>query len=137
MARWEWADRNGHRVLTWLAVVGLAAGAGLAVFGLPGADLHGPLHYLGIMDPLCGATRGVRLTFLGDIPRAWQYNPASIPISVATLAMLLRAVVGWLTGRWVNATITWTRQLRTLAIVLLIILWVNQQLHAELLLTRL
>lgn len=134
---WEWADTNGHRALTWLAVVGLVAGAGLAAFGLPAADLHGPLHYLGIMDPLCGATRGVRLTFLGDFPKAWLYNPAAIPLSLATLAMVLRAALGWLTGRWVNATIRWTPALRTLVLVLLISLWINQQLHAQLLLTRL
>lgn len=134
---WKLADADGHRALTWVAVFGLAAGTGLAVLGLPGADLHGPLHYLGIMDPLCGATRGVRLTFLGDLPAAWRYNPAAIPLSAATLAMVLRGLTGWLTGWWVNVTITWTRQVRTLATVLLVILWVNQQLHAPLLLTRL
>jgi len=30
----------------------------LAAVGLPPVDLHGPLHYLGVMDPLCGMTRG-------------------------------------------------------------------------------
>jgi len=60
--RWEQADR--HPTLTPLAAAGLLAAAILAVVGLPPVDLHGPLHRLGIMDPLCGMTRGV-VGFLG------------------------------------------------------------------------
>ena len=46
-------SRDEHRWLTLLAVAGLAIALGMAVFGLPPVDLHGPLHRVGIMDPLC------------------------------------------------------------------------------------
>jgi hypothetical protein len=53
---WEPVDR--HRWAGLLAVAGLAAGGAMAIFGLPPVDLHGPLHYAGIMDPLCGGHVG-------------------------------------------------------------------------------
>lgn len=55
---WSPADQHG-RQLTWLAAGGLLVGVVLAVSGPPRIDLHGPLHHLGIMDPMCGMTRGV------------------------------------------------------------------------------
>jgi hypothetical protein len=127
---------DGHRVLTWLAPLGVVAGASLAVLGLPAADLHGPLHYLGLMDPLCGATRGVRLAFLGDLAGAWRYNPAAIPLAVGAVFMLARGLLGWVTGRWINAELRWTPTTRTLLVILIVALWVNQQANAPLLLTR-
>jgi len=66
--RWEWLGR--------VALVGLAAGAVLAIAGLPPVDVHGPLHYVGIMDPLCGGTRGLRLMMRGHLASAWRDNPA-------------------------------------------------------------
>ena len=76
-ARWRLDSADAHRALTWPALLGVVAGTSLAVLGLPTADLHGPLHYVGLMDPLCGATRGVRLAFLGDLSGAWRSNPQS------------------------------------------------------------
>jgi hypothetical protein len=127
---------DGHRVLTWLALLGVGAGAGLAVLGLPAADLHGPLHYLGLMDPLCGATRGVRLAFLGDLPGAWRYNPAATPLAAGAVVMLARGLLGWVTGRWINVDVRWTPTTRMVIGVLILALWVNQQWNAPLLLTR-
>jgi hypothetical protein len=60
-----------------LAAAGLLAAGVLAVVGLPPVDLHGPLHRLGIMDPLCGMTRGVVAVLRGQLGRAVAYNPAS------------------------------------------------------------
>jgi hypothetical protein len=134
--RWRVDGADGHRVLTWLAPLGVVAGASLAVLGLPAADLHGPLHYLGLMDPLCGATRGVRLAFLGDLAGAWRYNPAAIPLAVGAVFMLARGLLGWVTGRWINAELRWTPTTRTLLVILIVALWVNQQANAPLLLTR-
>src|SRR6266536_2829238 len=81
LARLAWAPVDHHRRLTHLAVGGLLAGAILAVTGPPPLDLHGPLHYLGIMDPGCGMTRGVLWTLRGRLDRAWAYNPASRPLA--------------------------------------------------------
>jgi len=53
--RWSLEPRDAHRVATGPgAAAALAAAAGMAVFGLPPVDLHGLLHHVGIMDPLCG-----------------------------------------------------------------------------------
>jgi hypothetical protein len=73
--RLTWADHDQHARLSRLVITGLAAGTAMAIFGLPPVDIHGPLHYLGIMDPLCGSTRGARLALLGHIAQAWRYNP--------------------------------------------------------------
>jgi hypothetical protein len=134
--RWRVDRTDGHRVLTWLAPLGMVAGMSLAVLGLPPVDLHGPLHYLGLMDPLCGATRGVRLAFLGDPAGSWRYNPAAIPLAAGAVLMLTRGLLGWLTGWWINADLRWTPTTRTLIAILIVALWVNQQWNAPLLLTR-
>src|SRR6266487_3544477 len=93
-----------------------------AVTGPPPLDLHGPLHYLGIMDPLCGMTRGVLWTLRGRLERAWAYNPASLLLVAGALAVLVRAGVGWLTGRWLTVTLgharrPWSRLLPALALI--------------------
>ena len=91
----------------------MVAGTSLAVLGLPTADLHGPLHYVGLMDPLCGATRGVRLAFLGDLSGAWRSNPAAIPLAAGAVFPVARSLLGCATGRWINAELTWTPTIKT------------------------
>jgi len=73
--RLVWTDHDQRARLSRLAIIGLAVGIAIAIFGLPPVDIHGPLHYLGIMDPLCGATRGARLALQGHLAQAWRYNP--------------------------------------------------------------
>ena len=68
-------DVDRHRTLTGLAAGGLVLAAAWALLGLPPVDLHGPLHRYGVMDPLCGGTRAVRLATLGGWADAWGYNP--------------------------------------------------------------
>jgi hypothetical protein len=124
------ADENP--VWTRIALGGLAIAVLLAIFGLPPVDLHGPLHYLGVMDPLCGGTRSVYLTLHGHLREALHYNPAGPMLVVAALAVLIRAAVGRLTSYWVRV-----RPPRRLSIavgvVALVALEVNQQLHVALL----
>lgn len=134
--RWRLDSADAHRALTWLAPLGVVAGTSLAVLGLPAPDLHGPLHYLGLLDPLCGATRGVRLAFLGDLTGAWRYNPAAIPLAAGAVFMVARSLLGWATGCWINAELKWTPTIKTVLCVLIVALWVNQQRNAPLLLTR-
>jgi Protein of unknown function (DUF2752) len=132
---WSPVDRSGPQ-LTWLAAGGLLVGVALAVTGPPPIDLHGPLHHLGIMDPVCGMTRGVVWTLRGHIGRAWTYNPASPLLVAGALAVLVRAGIGWRTGRWLTVTVRDGLLLRVVAVVEVLALWANQQQHAALLVTR-
>jgi hypothetical protein len=129
--RWEQADR--HPTLAPLAAAGLLAAAVLAVVGLPPVDLHGPLHRLGIMDPLCGMTRGTVAMLRGRLGQAVAYNPASPLLIAGALLALGRWLVGRLTGRWLDATLRPTPRTVGLAAALVLVLWVNQQAHATLL----
>ena len=137
-------SKSGRRVLqvelvdrypwwTWLALLSAAMIALLSVAGLPPVDLHGPLHYLGIMDPLCGGTRSVYLTMHGDLAAAIRYNPAAPLVPLATLAVLARAAVGRLFGRWITPTPPRGVVFFCFAAIALIVLEVNQQLNADLL----
>lgn len=131
----SWDPRDQYRWLGPLAGAVLVIGASMAAFGLPPVDLHGPLHYLGIMDPLCGGTRGVRLALRGDLGGAWRYNPLSIPVVAAALVALVRHAFGSVTGRWVTLRIARPWPLLITGAVLLAALEVNQQAHADLLRT--
>jgi hypothetical protein len=95
-----------HRRLTVtataIAAVGLLIAAALAAFGLPGGDVHPPLHYLGIMDPLCGGTRAARLTVQGDLAGAWTYNPLGIVVVLGAALVLIRTLLGAVGGRWLD-----------------------------------
>jgi hypothetical protein len=129
--RWEREDR--HPTLAPLAAAGLLAAAVLAVVGLPPVDLHGPLHRLGIMDPLCGMTRGTVALLRGQLGQAVAYNPASPLLVAGALLALGRWLVGRLTGRWLDATLRRTPLTVGLAAAMVLALWVNQQAHAALL----
>lgn len=129
--RWDSTDR--HRVFTALALTGLAIGSMLAVFGLPPVDLHGPQHYLGVMGPLCGGTRGLRFALLGEWGQAWGYNPLSVILVVGAVGCLVRHLVGWCSGRWLTVHLRWGPVTIGLLVLAIIALGINQQLHADLL----
>ena len=121
------AANDEHPWLGVLATIGLVAGALLAVFGLPPVDLHGPLHYLGIMDPLCGGTRGVHAALRGEFGQAWRYNPLSLPLLAGAVLVLARQAAGMLTGRWLTIHLTRPRTVLITAIALGLLLEINQQ----------
>lgn len=137
---WRVDQADAWRAGTVAAVVGLAIGIMLAVFGLPPVDLHTPLHHAGIMDPLCGGTRALRLAALGQWGQSWMYNPLGIPVLLGFAALVARAIAGGATGRWYAVGIGWTTTriwtATTGAVVLLIALEVRQQSIAELLMAR-
>lgn len=133
---WRWETSDRHRPWTLLAAAAVTAGVALAVLGLPPVDWHGPLHRFGIMDPLCGATRGVRLTLRGDLAGAVLYNPAAPGLVAAAALVLLRAAFGAMTGRWLTVQLARSRTAAMTAAVLVAALWINQQAHAPLLLAR-
>ena len=129
------ADRDRRRGWTISAAV-LAFGAVvLRVVGVPPVDLHGPLHYLGIMDPLCGGTRATYLLLSGDPAAAARYNPIVFPLAAIAAGLLVRAAFGVLGRRWWEIHLP--RSWRTAGLVLLIVavaaLSVRQQLEADLL----
>jgi hypothetical protein len=113
-----------------LAIVGLTLGVAMAQAGLSPVNLHGPLHYLGIIDPRCGGTRSVRLAVLGQWADSWRYNPLGLPFMLGAELLLLRAVVGWISCRWLTPMIRWTSRRRRAAWVvsgvLLVLMEINQ-----------
>ena len=133
----NWQRRDQHRLITFLAMLGVGTAAGMAVFGLPPVDLHGPFHRFGVMDPLCGGTRAARYTAQGEWALAWRYNPLGIVTVAGAVAVTGRTVVGALTRRWLTVQVHWTSTRRRAAIllvlVLLVALEVRQQLRADLL----
>ena len=137
----SWARRDGHREITYLAALGAATAAAIAIYGLPGVDLHPPLHRLGIMDPLCGGTRAARFAAQGQVAEAWTYNPLGIVTVYGAGIALLRAALGLLGGRWLTITVAWTPRRRRVAwlvaAVLFVALEVRQQSRADLLMQTL
>lgn len=127
----EQTDRDPLAGLTWAAAGGLVVAALLARLGMPPVNLHSPLHVAGIMDPLCGMTRGSAATLRGDLRRAWWYNPASPLVILGGLAVLARWVVGRVTGGWLSARVKVTRVPVAVAGVVLAALELNQQLHVD------
>ncbi|SFQ69691.1 Protein of unknown function [Amycolatopsis arida] len=132
-----WSGRDRARGWTTAAVVFAVGAVVLRIVGVPPVDVHGVLHYVGVMDPLCGGTRATYLLLAGRPGAAAAYNPAVFPLAAAALALLTRAAVGLVTGRWLD--VRWPRPWRRVllgAVVLAVVaLTVRQQLHAELLLS--
>lgn len=131
----RWSHRDELRGLTVAAGLAVVAAVALRTVGVPQVDLHGPLHYLGIMDPLCGGTRATFLLLAGDPVAAAQYNPLVFPLWTLVAAVLIRAGIGSLSGRWLDLRACGrTRRVLLVALALAVIaLAVRQQLHAELL----
>ncbi len=136
MVSWEFRDR--YRWGAGLAVAVLLAAGLMAVLGLPPVDLHPPWHRFGVMDPLCGGTRAARYTVRGEWSEAWNYNPLGVLTVLGAGALILRSLVGMVSGRWLRVRIRWTpRRIRTavaIAIILVTVLEIRQQLRADLLL---
>lgn len=130
-------SRDRYRWLTLTSIGLLAIAGGMALLGLPPIDLHGPNHWFGIMDPLCGGTRAARYTALGEWGPAWKYHPLGIVTVLAVGLLVVRAAVGALTRRWIALDISWTKPGRWMAVIvvvlLVIALEIRQQGRADLL----
>ena len=125
-------DAPDTLVWTWLALIGWGGAVTLAIAGVPSVDLHGPLHYAGIMDPFCGATRSVYLTMRGQWDAALRYNPTGPVLLIAAAVSVLRGVAWWVAGRWVQLRVS-PRSMFTLVVLAGVALQVRQQLNVELL----
>ncbi|GAB3930247.1 hypothetical protein GCM10029976_031600 [Kribbella albertanoniae] len=126
-------SRDPHRSLTALTLTGLLTAVVLAVAGVPRANLHGPLHFAGIMDPLCGGTRATYLFAHGQWTAAWTYNPIIFPLAFAAAVLLCRTVIGLTTRRWLGFRLSHKRLWIIALLVAIAALEVRQQLHADLL----
>jgi hypothetical protein len=131
MFAWDTVDR--HRPLTLLAVAGVVLGALMATFGLPPVDIHGPLHFDGVMDPLCRATRAVRYAFRVEWALSWRYNPLGVVLAIGGILLLIRAAAGLTTGRWLTVRIRWSRWLLIALGILVVALEIRQLARADLL----
>ena len=131
----RWSDRDQSAWPAGAAAFAVLAALALRIVGVPPIDVHGPLHYLGIMDPLCGGTRATFLMLSGDPSAAARYNPLVFPLAAVVLVVLLRAGIGTLTGRWLNVRPSRgvRRALLVVVAVAVAALAVRQQLHADLL----
>lgn len=123
----SWSDVDHLPLLVAWVAIGAVGAVAMARFGLPPVALHGPLHNVGVMDPLCGMTRAVRLLARGDLVNAWRYNPGVYLLAVGAVAVVVRWWVGTTTGRWARLRMRpagWV-----LLVVTIVVLDVNQQLH--------
>ena len=116
--------------LTGLVGLGLLGGLYLRAFGLPGADLHGPLHRAGIMDPFCGGTRATYVLMRGDLVGSWSWNPLVPVLAAAALVVISRCLVGLTTHRWLTIDLP-RRGWVAIVAATLVVVEVNQQLQAE------
>ena len=130
-ALFRWAERDRVSVLSAAAAVGVVAAALLAAFGMPPVSIHAPPHFVGIMDPFCGMTRGVAAVARGDFAEAWWFNPASPLVVVALLVMLGRGAYGVISGRWLELRIAHRRLMLATVLIAMAALEVNQQLHVD------
>lgn len=128
-----WRSTDPYPWLTWAGLCGLAVAIGFASFGLPPISLHGPLHFAGVMDPLCGMTRGTTATMRGEISEAMRFNPLSPLIPALLLATVVRSIGGRWSGRWLCTRYVIRPLPLALALIAVTALEVNQQLHADLL----
>src|SRR5437879_3349904 len=88
--RISWTDCDRHGQLGVAALIVFVAGTALAVFGFPPVDFHEPTHYLGIMAPSCGLTRGTAALLGGSLRTGLRYNPASPLVVVGAAVLLVR-----------------------------------------------
>jgi hypothetical protein len=90
---------------------------------------------MGIMDPLCGGTRAVRLALRGDVAGSWAYNPAGLVVALAAILLVVRLAVGLTSGRWLNVMWTPSRRQRGFLLaalmLVLLVLEIRQQQLAE------
>lgn len=130
-----WTERDRWRRITHVVLGGAGAALVLRIVGMPGIDLHGPLHHLGVMDPLCGGTRAAFLLMSGRFGQAAEYNPIVFPLAITAMLIVARAGIGRVTGHWLDIRLPKTAHRIVIAICVaaLVALEVRQQLNAPLL----
>lgn len=129
--RLVWRRYDGAPWLTIAVLVGLAVAAAFKVFGLPSFTTMAPLYSMGVVTPSCGITRSVTSILRGDFALAWRFNPAGFLLIGGAAGVLLRWLVGRVTGRWLGLVITDWRVVVAGVLLAVGALWVNQQANAD------
>lgn len=80
-------------------------------------------------------TRATRLLALGRFSDAWRFNPGSFVVLLSVAVALTRGAVEIIAGRWVHLSVTTRPLVIGLIVAAVTALWVNQQLHAALLMS--
>ncbi len=78
-------------------------------------------------------TRAVQYLSRGELGTAFSYNPAVLLLAAVGAFWSTRAAYGILTGRWLTVAVSSRKLLVATAVAGLILLWANQQMHADLL----
>lgn len=125
------------RWLSWSVLIGLVAVAILAIFGLP------PFHFppaptweFGVVVPTHGLMRASTALAQGQFGVAWAFNPASFLVALVAVATVLRWIVALTTRRWINVSVRFTAWVLIALGLSVAILWINQQLHADLIINE-
>lgn len=124
------ASVDRARYLLPLSAAGVFGALGLRLGGLPKVDPGGPLHSAGIPCPFCGGTRATLALANGHFAAAWSWNPLVPLLAGLVVAVIARAVVGRLTGRWVEVFVPRRLMLGAVALAL-VALQVNQSFQAD------
>jgi hypothetical protein len=102
--------------------------------GLP-FDLPMPTHSFGWIEPSCGLTRGSTAIVRGDLALAWRYNPLSFPVVGIAIAGILRALIGGISGRWLNVGYRPSKVHVFVLLALIAAFWLFQQTKADFIIT--
>jgi hypothetical protein len=135
--RWSWSisDRDEMRWATVASVLGLCAAVALAVIGGMPFDLPMPTHSFGWVEPSCGLTRGSTAIVRGDVALAWRYNPLSFLVVGIAIAGILRALIGGISGRWLNVGYRPSKAHVFVLLALIAAFWLFQQTKADFIIT--
>lgn len=126
-------DDDEMRWTRWVAGLIVVGALYLRLSG-PTIDTDGVLTSLGIVDPFCGGTRGMSALLRGDLGIAWRWNPLAPGVAVFAVLLIARLAVGFASHRWVNVGGRRRSWLMFVGAVLAVV-WVNQQLQADRLIT--
>lgn len=123
-------DDRSRRVssFTWLILGGIILAVAGATLGLPPFGIPMPTWEIGVVTPTCGLTRASVALARGEPGLAWAFNPAAFLLAIVATATVVRAFVGKITGRWVDASVAASGHVWS---VLIWIWWANQQLNAN------
>lgn len=118
--------------LTWFMGAGIVLAGIFAFVGLPPFDLPMPTWAFGVVTPTCGLTRASTALAKGQFATAWAFNPAAYVLAATAIAAVARFTYAMFTKRWVNVSLRPTRLFWACLGALIVVWWVNQQMHADL-----
>ena len=125
------------RVLSWLVLIGIIAAVIFAIFGLPALHFPpAPTWEYGVVVPTHGLMRASTALTRGQFAAAWAFNPASFLVALVAIATVVRWIVALATHRWINISVRFTVLVWIVIAGLVAALWINQQLHADLIINE-